>query len=186
MPGMRLCVALLFAASLGGCCLTRQLDRAPSDPAILVDVIEASAAATQFRLRLRFYEFTEYPGVIQELRLCDGGTVVEYFETPGGAMSLCQRDTHSQEGATSDVREMFVYPGEVEGTDASAGGFCMLSDNGEGLCTTVGASFNERFQQRHKVQGRVKSANRALGFRWRLNFDHGVLEYEIPAANRLN
>lgn len=176
-------VALLPLLWLCGCAALTPVEIDWRGESVMVELLSRQADDVTFTVKVRFYEDTDLPGLVQEVRLPGGRVCVEYFDCPGGSMPLFQHDTHWGP-ADEGMREMLVYPAEVEGADLTSLGFAMLADNGQGLATNVGPDFNKAYQARHSVRGRVKAARRDLGVVWRI-WSRPELRVEIPAANRL-
>lgn len=168
---------------------------------VRVEVESATVTANSFEVRVRFYEWTDYEGVIQELS--DGSTVlVEVFKLPNGRFESFRYDCHTASGLSLSSRyerTMVLYPGNAKGVDW-AGGFAHLPKNKDGsVVTNIGPNFNADYQWvgkfdaklgkvvyvpengvAHKTCGEVEADDRSLGVMWSITFDKGTLTVVTP------
>lgn len=180
---MRLLLIVVIALLAAGCCAPR-LDWAdiPEDQPVSIEFLDQQVPSGDwiYRVRVRFYERTEYEGLIQEIHFSDGNTLVEYFRMDDGRMEVCHKDVHTRIGMDYEVREMIVYPANVEGVDYR-GTFAMLPENMDGsVRTTTGTNFNKDYRKNHAVKGRVVSAALDLAVHWSIEYNHGELTVTIP------
>lgn len=123
---------------------------------------------------LQIYEFTDMPGIINEIHRPNGRTLVEYFKTPDGSFPFGQRDTHSISGTVeSHTRYVYTYPAEVIGADFTYRGFAEIPQNQDGtvVTNTDPASFNAKYNSNHDRRGRVVRDYREHGRWWSVTFD---------------
>lgn len=179
---MKLC-SLILLLVLSGCCAPRlELDELPDNQPVSIELLDQETPSSDgiFRVRVRFYERTEYQGLLQELDLGNGLYLVEYFRMDDGRMEMCHKDVHFSEKGTKELRKMKLYPANVEGVDYR-GSFAMLPENMDGsVRTTTGANFNKDYRKNHAVKGRVVSAALDLAVHWSIKYDHGELTVTIP------
>lgn len=115
--------------------------------------------------RFVFYEQTQFPHVVTEIRSSRGWVLVECWK----ADPLTNIDYHwgMEDG---EVRQCFTYPAEVQDAAWSFGGFAQLAQNKNGTAVTnIGPLFNETYQRNNptwRKQGRVVSEDRKQGVRW--------------------
>lgn len=145
-----------------------------------------AATETQYDIYVKFYEWTNYDCVIQEIFLPDGSRLVEVFRTPNGRFCRNQRDHHSSHWDSTPtrpyVRRMFVYPGNVEGVDWTPRGFAQLPQNLDGtIKTSIGKGFNKKYQKKHETKGRITASDRTMGFWWTIEFNKGKVRVIVPA-----
>lgn len=184
---MRLLLIVVIALLAAGCCAPR-LDWAdiPEDQPVSIEFLDQQVPSGDwiYRVRVRFYERTEYEGLIQEIHFSDGNTLVEYFRMDDGRMEVCHKDVHTRIGVDYEVREMTVYPANVVDVDYD-GTFAMLPENIDGTVrTTTGANFNKDYRKKHAVKGRVVACDRSRAAYWKLTYADGKLSVEIPAQYR--
>lgn len=131
---------------------------------------------TDYMIKVRFHEYTEYEGLIQEVELESGYVLVEYFRISDWNPTC--RDGHS--GVNSNgVRRMFVYPANVEGVDLRRGTFGHLPQNSDGSkVTNISPFFNQTYQMCHETRGRIVKEDKSLGFTWSFETDsEGKIEW---------
>lgn len=125
-------------------------------------------------LYLKIYEFSDMPGIINEIHMPYNRKLVEYFDTPNGAFAANQRDKHATIGLTGNQkRYIYTYPAEVTGVDATSLGFAELPQNRDGsVVTNVDHNnFNKEHNDTHKRQGRVVRDERNKGRWWSVYYD---------------
>ena len=180
-------VPLILLFLLSGCCFPRmELDELPDNQPVSVELLDQEAPSSDgvFRVRVRFYERTEYQGLMQELDLGNGQTLVEYFRMPDGRMDVCHKDVHFSEQGEFEVRRMTIYPADVAGVDYSSN-FAMLPQNMNGTVrTTTGPNFNADYLKNHQVRGRVVRCDQNRSAHWKIEYDHGKLVVTIPEEHR--
>lgn len=191
---MRKLSLAIVVAALAGCC-TFPLPPLPHpepldlEPDVQIQHLVASDEANDhsFGVRVKFYEWTKYEHVVQEVHLPGGATLVEVFRTPNGRLERCQTDHHRANWGSDHpytgtyVRRMFLYPGRVEGVDWTSKGFAQLPENEDGsVTTTIGPNFNASYQEDHETQGRVVEADRSAGFWWTIIYENGKVRVVIP------
>lgn len=179
---MKLCSILLLLL-LSGCCVPRmELDELPDNQPVSIELLDQEAPSSDgiFRVRVRFYERTEYQGLLQELDLGHGQTLVEYFRMVDGRMEMCHKDVHFSERGSFEIRKMRIYPADVAGVDYS-NSFAMLPQNMDGsVRTNTGPNFNASYLKNHQVRGRVVRCDPARSAYWKIEYDNGKLVVTIP------
>ena len=125
-------------------------------------------------LYLKIYEFSDMPGIINEIHMPYNRKLVEYFDTPDGTFQANQRDKHSTIGLTgTQKRYIYTYPAEVTGVDATASGFAELPQNLDGsVVTNVDPNlFNKEHNDAHDRKGMVVRDERNKGRWWSVHYD---------------
>lgn len=180
--GMKLC-SLILLLVLSGCCAPRlELDELPDNQPVSIELLDQETPSSDgiFRVRVRFYERTEYQGLLQELDLGNGLYLVEYFRMDDGRMEMCHKDVHFSEKGTKELRKMKLYPADVAGVDYRRN-FAMLPQNMDGsVRTTTGPNFNAGYLKNHQVRGRVVRCDQTRSAHWKIEYDNGKLVVTIP------
>jgi hypothetical protein len=156
---------------------------------VQIELNDTDATFTEFSVKINFYEWeADYDCLVQEIFLPGGTMLVEVFMMENGQQLSCRYDHHS---ASTDNdfygvhhRRMFVYPANVEGVDWDYN-FGHLPENMDGsVKTNISATFNERYQKKHKTQGKVVSDRRDIGFWWSIEWKNGNVTVQIPEDHR--
>ena len=149
-----------------------------------IKIISIQVNEKSFDIRLRFEEWSDFPGLAQEITF-NNSALVEYFDIKDGEMTSTF-DKHSATGIKAFyVRRMRVYPASVEGVDYN-GSFAQLPSNKDGsVITNISPRFNENYQKKHKTQGTIVDDDRENSIFWTIIFDHGVLTIILPDNSRV-
>lgn len=178
---------IILLLMLSGCCVPRmELDELPDNQPVSIELLDQEAPSSDgiFRVRVRFYERTEYLGLLQELDLGNGQTLVEYFRTDDGRMGVCHKDVHFTKQGDFEVRLMKIYPADVAGVDYRSG-FAMLPQNMDGsVRTNTGPNFNADYLKDHQVRGRVVRCDQERTAHWKIEYKNGKLSISIPEEFR--
>lgn len=187
--------SLIFFTLVGllsaGCCNMPMLplDRPEKGANVQLAVDKIEASFTEFSVQVKFYEWEDaWDCLVQEVFLPGGATLVEVFRMDNGQFLSCRHDHHytKYKGDFFGVyhRRMFLYPAKVEGVDWDKN-FAHLPENRDGsVKTTVGESFNEKYQKNHVTKGRVVSDRRDHGFWWSIEWKNGKAEVQVPEEHR--
>lgn len=188
MIKFRLIIASL-AFCLVGCVAIRPSPPPKSSPEAKVgmSVVRAQLNRSGFEIRLKFFEWTDHDGIIQEIDLIDREgnivtTLVEYFDTPNGVFGESKFDRHwTSTHSGYQRRRMRLYPATVEGMDLSAIGFGHLPQNRDGSkVTNIGPNFNEKHQEKYETHGKVVSDDRDNSIFWSIDYLSPIITITLP------
>lgn len=173
---MRILTAFILLLFLPSCVMAPSLpDVREGEPSVFVQYIKTTKERDtgNEKIQVRFHHnVSGYDGVVQELLLPSGETLVEYFRNHGD-------DFHDMK-ASDSWHECLIYPANVEGVDATGSGYAQLPQNLDGsVKTTTGEKFNGWYWKDYKTQGRVTKAARHLATRWKVTWIDGKASIEI-------